>query len=76
MGKDEELGDIVMQKGCWDGGGKKGGEKKASKEQTKKRGGRKGMLEEGDRRVCKSGTGKAREDSVGQAGRTCVFVFD
>lgn len=36
MGKDEELGDIVMQKGCWDGGGKKGGEKKQAKNRQKK----------------------------------------
>lgn len=31
---------------------------------------------EGEYRVCASGTGRQGKDSVGQAGRTCVFVFD
>lgn len=78
MESDEEAGDNVMRRGAEpeDGGGVGGGSKQR-RERDSERGGREGMLKRRRRAqgVC-IWHWEAGKDSVGQAGRTCVFVFD
>lgn len=80
MERDEEPGDNVMHRGAeLRGGGEEGEEK-----QKQRRRGRGGMLDEEEEEEKARGRAEgvciwhweAGKDSVGQAGRTCVFVFD
>lgn len=75
MEKDEELGDNVMHRGAETGGGRK------SKQRRERRQGRNvgrggGQSNRGRAQGVCIWHEEAGKDSVGQAGRTCVFVFD
>lgn len=67
MERDEEAGDNVMRRGAEPEGGGGGEREEAGKECWKRRRRAQG--------VC-IWHWEAGKDSVGQAGRTCVFVFD
>lgn len=83
MEKDEEAGDNVMHRGAepeggGGGGGVVGRKSKQRRERRQRRNAGRGGGESKRRRV--QGVciwhWEAGKDSVGQAGRTCVFVFD